>query len=111
MNAAEILISALTLIDTPEKWIKGALAKDAKGRSVPTTGNEGVCFCSVGAISHTFWKHDVAVSDKPYSFLREAMSGSITTRNDHEYVTHSQIMREWKEAISRAAMHLKHPPA
>lgn len=52
-SALEILIAARELISVPERWTKGAMARDARGNSVPVGSKVANQFCSKGAVLHS----------------------------------------------------------
>lgn len=43
-------MKAYELIDKPEKWTKGAFARDANGYRATTNFKEAVCYCIHGAL-------------------------------------------------------------
>lgn len=51
MYASTALTTAKALIDTPEKWTQGDMARDRRGNGMSATEPGAVCFCSLGALS------------------------------------------------------------
>jgi hypothetical protein len=41
--------AVMALLDTPEKWVKGAFARDVNGDQTPSRGTYAVCWCLTGA--------------------------------------------------------------
>lgn len=50
MTVAEILLKAADLIEPPEKWTTGVLARDAFGNAVDSDDPSACSWCAVGAI-------------------------------------------------------------
>jgi hypothetical protein len=46
------------LLDTPEKWTKGAFARDSKGDSIDPRSSEAVCWCIEGALYKCYTDYD-----------------------------------------------------
>lgn len=52
MNTHTVLTKARELLDDPNSWIKGCLAKTTKrGLSVVPNSDKATCFCLMGAVS------------------------------------------------------------
>jgi len=47
-------MKAHELIDSPEKWTTGAMARNADGRGVNPRSLQAVCFCAMGAITSCY---------------------------------------------------------
>lgn len=95
----ENLIAAKALIDTPEKWLKGALS----------TGDD-TCFCAMGALGHA-GGFGLVASDKtpemaslldsiPASFVWVRDRHRLAAYNDHPNTTHADIMALFDRAIA-----------
>ena len=52
------LIAARALIDTPEKWTKGAFQRNATGRAVAPHDEAVAAYCAFGAIRRVCWHPD-----------------------------------------------------
>ena len=50
MKSSEILQAAKARINTPEKWTKGAFARNKKSDEVSLHSRSAICFCPIGAI-------------------------------------------------------------
>ena len=101
MSVKEILIAAKALIDTPEKWLKGALS----------TGDD-TCFCAMGALGHA-GGFGLVASDKtpelaslldsiPASFVWVTDKHRLAAYNDDPATTHADIMALFDRAIAAA---------
>lgn len=100
---AEILRKAKALIDAPEKWTKGAFARDRSGGSVPIAGDEACAFCAAGAIYSVIDKFNAAefdLEDRAASAIGQAVGGSIAGFNDDEDTTHADVMAAFDRAIA-----------
>lgn len=91
------LIAAKALIDTPEKWGKGAY--------IPREG----CYCALGAVAKVA-DHDpeAAWSDDRVKGLWDALAAAlpgsrdVPTFNDRPTTTHADIMALFDRAIASA---------
>lgn len=83
----ENLIAAKALIDTPEKWIKGAY-------------RNGDCYCTVGALRAVIGRGKPFAPEKTLlgRFIPEGWS-NVVRYNDHPDTTHSDIMELFQLAI------------
>lgn len=93
------LIAAKALIDTPEKWIQGNAAEDAKGNQISPHDVAAVRFCSVGALGHVF-------SDDEYGdavdYLKSHLGGYGFVAEFNDTHTHAEVMAAWDRAIEAA---------
>ena len=97
MSVKENLIKAKALIDTPEKWLKGALDGDG-------------CFCAVGAVGEARdWDMDAFLAPEFKALLgqlpTEFQKGTyldVPNYNDHPDTTHADIMALFDRAIEIA---------
>ena len=101
MKTLEILRSARALVDTPEKWTWGTIARDASGRSVPFDSPSAVCFCAYGAVSAAC-DHGASGS-AAWCRLREALPagwpGGVSLYNDYPSTMHADILALFDRAI------------
>lgn len=100
MSLSEDLRAVWALIDTPEKWTKGAYARDANGQSVPSISGFAVCFCIIGAndrYGQNGFNIDNAVREKiPPAFQY------LSDYNDHPDTTHADMKALFDRAIAEA---------
>jgi len=95
----ELLINARKLIENPECWTQGVFACDEDG--FVTDIEEGVCFCSMGAIIRA----DGGLGNESYIAAFGAMqsvignSTSISRFNDTH--THAEVLAMFDKAIER----------
>lgn len=98
-SVKENLIAAKALIDTPEKWLKGALSDDKE-----------TCFCAMGALGHVggfgLVASDVTpemaslIGSIPSSFLWTKQKNRLAAFNDDPETTHADIMALFDRAIA-----------
>ena len=81
----EHLIAARALIDTPEKWMKGAF-------------QENNCYCVLGAVRSVDWRGGLEV----IGVLRRSLPeyGSVVEFNDDPATTHDDIISLFDRAIA-----------
>lgn len=65
------------LLDKPEKWTKGASARDKSGEVVSPDSPNAICWCLAGAMRRCRLDKDVAIN-----VVRDVIGGSITEFND-----------------------------
>ena len=97
----ENLVAAKALIDTPEKWLKGAL----------TTG-DGTCFCAMGAVGaaggYNLLSNDTnpelaaLIDSIPADFQLQGGRHQLVEFNDHPDTTHADVMALFDRAIAAA---------
>lgn len=99
-DTVEKLRAAKALIDTPEKWTKGTLARDSIGISVLVRSDDAVCFCVLGALGRAATEtgpHVWAIRDSlPAPYL------AVSKFNDDPTTTHADVMALFDRAIARA---------
>lgn len=103
-SLSDQLKAAKALIDTPEKWTKGAFARDRDGDDVyETDGDTAVCWCAVGAINKAFGCHaGLTVVQALYAAL-PADFQLVASFNDHPDTTHADVMALFDRAIAEAS--------
>lgn len=95
MTPLEILRGARELLAKPERWTKGACARNADGYSTIATGNDGCSFCVVGALMQvggdSFLSSPAAIIALE---LMHKLSGSLSAGdfNDDPNTTHADIL-------------------
>lgn len=95
------LIAAKTLIDTPEKWLKGALSD-----------SQETCFCAMGALGHSGGFGLVSsdenpemaslIANIPSHFSKIGSKHRLAEFNDHPDTSHADIMALFDRAIMKA---------
>lgn len=109
-QVTQLLIEARKLIDSPDKWAKGAYARSAKGRATLVLSKKAVCYCSEGAL-HKVDSFEplkqfgfLPVSAAAFSLLTASCPNNtnIVDYNDHPNTTHEEIMLVWDKAIEKS---------
>lgn len=115
MKTSEFLRAAKAVIDTPEKWIKGDLARKAdRTLACHPMSKEAVCFCMLGAQDRVYWEavpghtYDgvlVRTKDAAQHALQRALKAggswrSIPNFNDLRTTTHADVMAVYDAAIA-----------
>jgi hypothetical protein len=103
MKTSEILSAAKKLIETPDKWTKGAFGRTSEGhyRQFPEEVKDAVCWCAGGAIkmiAPNFSDTELAWQ----MFERAVGIFSIPPWNDSEFRTHDEVMAGFDKAIALA---------
>lgn len=96
------LIAAKAVIDTPEKWIRGASACDRKGIPVAPRSHYATCFCIIGAVDRVAKNFD----DRREAFdmlYKSTNIDIISEWNDDPARTHAEVMEAFDKAIQLAA--------
>ena len=96
MKTSKVLLKAMDVIATPDKWTKNAFAKDSDGTPVKGHSPDAVCWCSLGALQkatqktgHTFYAEE---------FLIEAAGKQVASFNDSILTTHDKVMEKFMTA-------------
>lgn len=50
MKTSKVLLKAMDIIATPDKWTKGCFARDINQDSTSADYPDAVCWCALGAI-------------------------------------------------------------
>lgn len=101
MTPREVLVAARELVSVPERWTRGAFARDENGDRCSTVS--GVRFCVHGAIKH--FAQSVFVSDQVASVFAIAngvANDRISDFNDDPETTHPDIVAVFDRAIAAA---------
>lgn len=106
MKAVTVLKRARKLLSNPERWTKGAFAKDRRGQRVPSGDPKAVCYCAAGALKRCAGNGVLWVVATSY-LVRAARRGNYSPANvwyynDHPRRTHAQVMRWFDRAIALA---------
>lgn len=96
----EVLEKARELIATPERWTKGALARDEHGIEVPTCCDDAYCWCMGGAISAVSENGSVYRS---WGVVERIVSMHIDKFNDAPERTHAEVLEAFDRAIALAS--------
>lgn len=90
-----ILKAARELLSDPERWTRGAQARDRCGRPIDPRGPTAVCFCALGAI----WKCGGSMAETSALFDQVITGESIADWNDWPLTTHADVLAAFDRAI------------
>lgn len=98
--ATQTLVDALELLTPPGRWMQGLEAADADGTVTETKDCTAVAWCVAGAVAKC--ARDFYGESKAYELLRATTLShrSLTTYNDAEGRTHTEILAWLNRAIS-----------
>lgn len=109
MKPSEILIEARKLIDTPDKWTTGCLARTKGGQSIRYSSEHAACFCALGAIYRanrgTYEQHRQPSDNREMEREAEraiqlATKGNVPEWNDAPERTHDEVLEAYDIAIA-----------
>jgi hypothetical protein len=86
------------LLDTPEKWTKGAFARDSKGDPVDPVSPEAVCWCIEGALQKCYPNYDDRWEAVYYRLLEVRKYGGIIFWQDNPERTYEEVIEVLKLA-------------
>jgi len=95
----EILSSAKALISNPDRWTKGAFARDKHGQPTGSSSDRAVCWCARGAVRNFDEDSRVYLNGKAYAerLLDAAAGCEMADFNDtHD---HANVMAVFDKAI------------
>lgn len=96
----QVLTLARELIATPDRWTKGAIARNVHGDPVASRSADAVCWCALGAGLHVAGLI-LRVPDNALPLDTEART--IESYNDLPSTTHADILAVFDRAISAAS--------
>lgn len=101
MNTLEVLIAARKLIEKPENWTQGVLARDIDGEAVYVYNSRAICFCSMGALycavgEDDYLKTDI-IDDVAAILSSIAQDDTVAGFNDNH--THAEVLALFDKAI------------
>lgn len=89
------------LLDKPEKWIQGELAKNAKGETTLPTSQDAVCYCLMGALMKCYGNKSsiIPIEAKVRKALGEDQfhGGSYVNWNDDPQRKYEEVLALVKE--------------
>jgi hypothetical protein len=96
-------MKAYELLSSPEKWTKGAYARDEEGVSISCKSPEAVQFCSLGAIERCYPNNPFPIMNKLDAVIKskygnEERRYGLVTFNDAPETTYEQVIEVLKEA-------------
>lgn len=100
----EVLVIARHKIDTPEKWIQGALHRWDDFTKTSTNDMYAPCHCMLGAVDAATPYSDLR--DRAKSALVLSLPGnqcSIAMYNDAQERTHEEVLAVFDKAIEEAS--------
>ncbi len=114
MTILQALIAARAKIDAPEKWTKGAHARDSEGKVVDILSRNACRFCADGAFRSLGepWRWWIAREELVRATqLCPAEETEIIRFNDAPATTHADIMALFDRAIATEREKLQPPHA
>ena len=101
-TTAQILTEARALIDTPEKWTQGELARNSKGRVIDYESKNAVCYCAAGALKRSAERRAKLLYTAESLLARVANVEFVWQFNDTH--SHAEVMELFDRAISLAKL-------
>lgn len=106
----KLVESAISAIDTPDRWTKGAFAKNKDGFEVASDDTAATCFCIYGALEKA--KYSIPIEYKDYYKVIDAIYDSIeflyprkylgvADFNDHPTTNHKMVIRVLKHVQTK----------
>lgn len=101
MNTLEVLIAARKVIEKPENWTQGVLAKNRYGNAVYVYSEEAACFCSMGALYRAVDEDDCLktnIIDDVAAILSSIVQDD-TVAGFNDKSTHAEVLALFDKAI------------
>lgn len=104
-TALQIVQAVLVLLDKPEAWTKGALARASDGKSFSPEDPEAVCFCLVGGLEREGnWPESTSDDTTAYLAVKRAIGHHvpgvlISDFNDALVTEHRHVIAVLREAV------------
>jgi len=96
MKASVTLGQVREQIGTPDKWTKGANARNACGKTVPFNDATASCWCVLGGFPPGCDTY------RPMRYLEKAVGENIINFNDHPNTKHEDVLSAIDRAIGLA---------
>jgi hypothetical protein len=100
METLEILQKARALLEQPEGWTRGVLARDSLGRSAPVTSDDACSFCMNGAIIRAAGGFGDAAWLRACRAVEKAAGGDNIGFNDNPRRKHADVLAAFDRAIA-----------
>lgn len=92
----QVLIDARKLIEKPENWCQGWVARAADGSMRTSDSDDAVSFCMVGAITRAGGGDDFATTDK---YRRLMLGESVSFGDFNDTHTHAEVLAAFDRTI------------
>jgi len=104
MNAIkQLLVDARKLIEKPENWTIGVMARDARGNEVPIDNADACKFCMLGAIRRADLEQQSALKAHevvlPLATAIMERYGSTSIARTNDSVSHEEVLSIFDKAI------------
>ena len=103
-STKQLLIAAKKLIENPEHWTRGSMARNAEQNPCPVDSEQVTCFCMMGAISaaHLKGSYSLLTPGQVWNVIaREIRTDSIGFFNDTH--THQEVLDVFDQTISHCS--------
>lgn len=101
MLISQRLELARKVIEKPENWTQGEMARASDNTPMPIKHAAATCFCSIGAVLKVSNMSYAAVfSSDEYKYLRKTIDEKVTKFNDTH--THEEVLAMFDNAIELA---------
>ncbi len=96
MKPIEECRTVAELLEAPERWCRGAPARNSSGNSVPPTSHLAVCWCLSWAVYKVYWNNGFEVKRKVLSdaLASDPSAGGVNVPswNDAELRKHADVL-------------------
>lgn len=96
MKTSKVLLKAMDVIATPDKWTKGSFARDINQNSTSADEPDAACWCALGAIQKAT-KNSKASADASL-YLVSVVETNVPIFNDYLSTTHDKVMEKFMTA-------------
>lgn len=101
MNDLEVIIGVKRLLDSPEKWTKGCLARTVAGIPCDPSADDAVSWCLIGATRRVDPGREFVCSSP---FLQHIPYGKTAAYNDHPDTAYKDIVNLINKAYAHEAL-------
>ena len=98
-HTSDTLSRARALLDSPESWTQGALARDATGVPVEPTSQYATCWCLTGALRVSAQTPEEEL-DAIVQLEGRVPQLGLESHNDHPGTRHADVLGLLDEAIA-----------
>lgn len=96
-----VLKQARELISSPDKWCKGAFARDSAGLPVYPVDSDACYWCAEGAVGKVVTESNNCCLTDCKRELNKTVGGLFIFWNDKDERTHAEVLAAFDETIER----------
>jgi hypothetical protein len=98
LQANDIILKVIALIENPKAWTQGVPARDVEGTSVPPNNQQACKWCMLGALTKVTATYDSW--QEAMGKIRDAMQGDVCIATFNDTHTHAEVLALLRKAAA-----------